>query len=211
MPKSPPAKPENQEGDNVQKQSKVEQPFRPDDQGSEGEQSIQAGTERTLTRRTLVKTALAAATVGAAGGAVVMAGVSSAPAAALGSDKPDKSSGHVSGHLGRSAAPSVVFLRDAPIIAVDASLGDDFRVTLGGDRTMASPSHSVDGQKIIFQITQGAGGDHTIAWGKAYEFAESLPRPELSTSPGHTDVLGFIYNRAKGKWLLAAFVRGFAA
>jgi hypothetical protein len=36
-----------------------------------------------------------------------------------------------------------------------------------------------------------------------------MPQPTLSTSAGQTDLLGFIYNAAKGTWLFAAFVNGF--
>jgi hypothetical protein len=106
-------------------------------------------------------------------------------------------------------APAVVPLTDAATIAVDASLGDDFRVTIGGNRTMGDPSNPSDGQQIIFQITQGAAGS-AITWGSSYEFSAGLPQPTLSTNAGQTDVLGFVYNAVKGKWLLAAFVNGFS-
>ena len=108
-------------------------------------------------------------------------------------------------------APSVVNLADAATIAVDASLGNDFRVTIAGDRTMGTPSNPTDGQKIAFQVTQGAGGSYTIAWGSGYEFSAGLPQPTLSTAAGQTDLLGFIYNATIGKWLLAGFVAGFAS
>ena len=39
-------------------------------------------------------------------------------------------------------APAVVDLTDAATIAVDASLGNDFRVTLGASRTMGEPVQS---------------------------------------------------------------------
>ena len=55
-------------------------------------------------------------------------------------------------------APAVVNLADAAQIAVDASLGNDFRLTLSQSRIIESPSNPVDGQKIIFQITQGPAG-----------------------------------------------------
>ncbi len=105
----------------------------------------------------------------------------------------------------------MVSLADAATIAVDASLGNDFRVTIGGDRTMGNPANPADGQKITFQITQGSAGSASITWGSAYSFATGLPQPTLSTSAGQTDLLAFIYNAAKGKWLMAAFVAGFAA
>ena len=102
-----------------------------------------------------------------------------------------------------AVAPAVVFLTDAATIAVDASLGNDFRVTIAGNRTMGSPADPADGQKITFQVTQGSGGPFTLAWSTVYEFSTGLPQPTLSTTAGQTDLLGFIYNAAKGKWLLA--------
>ena len=107
-------------------------------------------------------------------------------------------------------APAVVKLTDAPTIAVNASLGNDFRVTVNGNRAMGNPSNPVNGQQILFQITQGAGGSFTITWGSAYDFSVALPQPTLSTAAGQTDLLGFIYNAAKSSWLLAAFLNGFS-
>jgi hypothetical protein len=40
---------------------------------------------------------------------------------------------------------------------VDASLGNDFRVTIAGNRTMGTPSNPTNGEQIISQITQGTG------------------------------------------------------
>ena len=107
-------------------------------------------------------------------------------------------------------APAVISLTDAATIAVDASQGNDFRVTLGGNRAMGNPANPSNGQQIIFQITQGSAGSSAITWGSGYEFSTGLPQPTLSTTAGQTDLLGFIYNAAKGKWLLAAFVNGFS-
>lgn len=109
-----------------------------------------------------------------------------------------------------AVAPAVVPLTDAATIAVDASLGNDFRVTIATDRTMGDPSNPANGQQIIFQVTQGSGGSAGITWGSGYEFSAGLPQPTLSTVAGETDLLGFIYNAAKSSWLLAAFVNGFS-
>ena len=110
-----------------------------------------------------------------------------------------------------AVAPAVVVLTDSTTIAVDASLGNDFRVTIAGNRTLGNPSNPTDGQKIIFQVTQGSGGNFTLSYGSGYEFSTGLPQPTLSTTAGQTDLLAFIYNEQKGKWLLAAFVSGFAS
>jgi hypothetical protein len=107
-------------------------------------------------------------------------------------------------------APTVVRLADAPTIAVDASLGNDFRVTLGTSRTMGNPANPADGQRLIFQITQGGAGPAGITWDSAYDFSPALPQPSLSAIAGHTDLLGFTYYAAARKWRLAAFVNGFS-
>jgi hypothetical protein len=107
-------------------------------------------------------------------------------------------------------APAVVMLTDAATIAVNATLGNDFRLTLGGNHTMGTPTGAVDGQQIIFQITQGSAGSSTITWDTGYEFSSQLPQPALSSGAGQTDVFGFVYNASKQRWLLAAFVNGFS-
>jgi len=166
-----------------------------------GEQSLtrQRGPDsgQALSRRKIFRGAVAAAAVGAGGAVLTTATASPASAAQATTTE----SGAV--------VPAVVPLTDAATIAVDASLGNDFRVTVGGNRTMANPANPANGQQIIFQVTQGAGGSFTLSWGSSYEFSADLPQPTLSTAAGQTDLLGFIYNNTKGTWLLAAFVNGF--
>lgn len=157
-----------------------------------------SGAGRALTRRKVVKRAAGVAVAGAAGTMLRAAAASPASAASAATTVEQG-----------ALAPAVVTLTDAPTIAVNASLGNDFRVTLAASRSMATPSNPTDGQQIIFQITQGSGGSAAITWDTGYEFSAALPQPTLSTAAGQTDLLGFIYSAAKGQWLLAAFVNGF--
>jgi hypothetical protein len=110
-----------------------------------------------------------------------------------------------------AVAPAVANLADAATVTLDASLGNDFRLIIAGNRTMSTPANPTDGQKITLQVTQGTGGSFTLSWSSGYEFSAGLPQPALSISAGQTDLLCFIYNAAKGKWLLAAFVSGFSS
>lgn len=105
-------------------------------------------------------------------------------------------------------APAIVTLVDAPSITVNAALGNDFRVTLGGYRTLANPTGSVDGQRITFTITQGVGAPHKIAWSNQYKFG-AAGAPVLSTTAGSADVIGFVYNHSLGSWLCVGAARGF--
>ncbi|MGO8886272.1 MAG: hypothetical protein ACLP7J_06915 [Streptosporangiaceae bacterium] len=148
------------------------------------------------------------AAVGAAGGSV-LAGAAAPSALAAESAIVARQAEAATVEQG-AVAPAVVVLTDAATIAVDASLGNDFRVTIAGNRAMGNPSNPTAGQQIIFQVTQGSGAPFSITWGSSYEFSAGLPQPSLSTTAGDTDLLGFIYNAAKGKWLLAAFLNGFS-
>ena len=105
-------------------------------------------------------------------------------------------------------APSVVFLTDGATIAVDASLGNDFRVTLGGNRTISNPVNPADGQMIVFELTQDATGGRTVTWGSAFAFGAS-GQPSLSTAASKTDQVGFKYNAAKVSWLYSGSTLGF--
>jgi hypothetical protein len=107
-------------------------------------------------------------------------------------------------------APPVA-LTDAATIAVNAALGFLFRVTLAGNRTLGAPSNPVDGQTIDFEITQGAGGSHTLAYASAYEFSTTLASPTLSTAAGDVDMLTFRYSAVNSKWRCLRIVLGSAS
>jgi hypothetical protein len=100
-------------------------------------------------------------------------------------------------------------LIDAATIAVDASLGNDFTVTLGGNRTLGNPTNSVNGQKILFAIRQDGAGNRTLALGSDYRLGTDIPSVTLSTAAGKTDYLGVRYNGTDSKWDVLAFTKGY--
>jgi hypothetical protein len=105
-------------------------------------------------------------------------------------------------------APAVVPLTDGPTIAVNASLGNDFRVTIGASRTVANPTGGVDGQRITIVVTQGGSGGNTLTWGNEYNFG-AAGAPTLSKFADQVDVIGFIYNAAMIRWLCVGAALGF--
>lgn len=105
-------------------------------------------------------------------------------------------------------APAVVKLTFASPISVDASTGNDFRVTLTGNTTINSPSNGVDGQRITIQIAQDSSGSRTVTWGNGYLFG-AAGQPTLSTGANLVDVIGFVYNVAAGGWLGVGAALGF--
>lgn len=84
-------------------------------------------------------------------------------------------------------------LTDAPSIALDASLGDNWRVTLGGDRTLANPTNLVDGQVFNIRIKQDGTGGRTLAYGNKFKFPGGVA-PVLSTAIDATDFMSCQYD-----------------
>ena len=105
----------------------------------------------------------------------------------------------------------VVGLTDASTIAVNAALGNTFRVTINGNRTLGTPSSPADGQMIIFEITQGSGAPYTLGYTGVYIAGATVAFPTLSTSAGVIDTLGFKYNATNNVWRLMAVALGFAS
>lgn len=100
-------------------------------------------------------------------------------------------------------------LVDAATIAVDASLGNRFTVTLTGNRTLGNPTNPVDGQMIMFVIRQDGTGNRTIALDTAYRLGTDISSVTLSTGANKTDYLGVYYNGTDSKWDVIAFTKGY--
>lgn len=106
----------------------------------------------------------------------------------------------------------VVALTDAATIAVDASLGKVFRVTLAGNRTLGVPTNGKDGQEIDFEITQSAGSNTlTLASGAGgYVLPSAIANTTLSTAAAALDIIRCRFNADKNRWLVYDFVKGYA-
>jgi hypothetical protein len=87
----------------------------------------------------------------------------------------------------------VTALTDAATITVDASLSDNFRVTLGGNRTLANPTNLSDGQVLNFRILQDATGSRTLAYGSKYKFPGGTA-PVLTTTASAKDFMSCEYD-----------------
>lgn len=100
---------------------------------------------------------------------------------------------------GASADPAwaggVIALTDGATISVNASLGDSFRVVLGGNRTLANPTNLVNGQVLNFRILQDGTGTRTLAYGSKFKFAGGTP-PVLSTAASSKDFMSCQYDAA---------------
>ena len=101
---------------------------------------------------------------------------------------------------GAARLDKVVTLTDAATIATDASLGNVFTVTLGGNRTLGAPTNPTNGQRITYVIRQDATGSRTLGYNAAFRFSTTRPSPTLTTTAAKTDYLEFIYNSTDSKW-----------
>jgi hypothetical protein len=94
---------------------------------------------------------------------------------------------------------AVVILTDGANIATDASLGNIFTVTLGGNRTLDNPTNAASGQVIIYRIKQDGSGSRTITWGSDFRFSGGTA-PTLTTTANRTDYIHFAYDAADARW-----------
>ena len=91
---------------------------------------------------------------------------------------------------------SVVALTDAATIAVDLSLGNNFSVTLAGNRTLGDPTNVTAGQSGVIVVTQDGTGSRTLAYaGTKWKFAGGTA-PTLTTTASAVDVLAYYVESA---------------
>jgi hypothetical protein len=87
---------------------------------------------------------------------------------------------------------AVVALTDGATIAVDLSLGNNFSVTLGGNRTLGDPSNVTAGQSGVIVVTQDGTGSRTLAYGGSkYKFAGGTAPTLTAGAGGAVDVLAY--------------------
>lgn len=98
----------------------------------------------------------------------------------------------------KAQSVSFVALTDGTNIAVDASLSNNFKVTLAGNRTLDNPTSLTDGQVLNFRIKQDGTPPRTLAYGTKYTFPGGTD-PILSTGANDIDFMSCIYDSAEDK------------
>jgi hypothetical protein len=84
-----------------------------------------------------------------------------------------------------------VALTDAATIAVDLSLGNNFSVTLAGNRSLGDPTNVTAGQSGVIVVTQDSTGSRTLSYtGTKWKFAGGTA-PTLTTTASAVDVLAY--------------------
>ena len=86
---------------------------------------------------------------------------------------------------------NVTSLTDAASIAIDMGVGNDFAITLAGNRTLEAPTNVTPGQTGYIYVAQDGTGSRTLAFNSAYIFVSGTA-PTMSTGANAIDLL--IYN-----------------
>lgn len=100
--------------------------------------------------------------------------------------------------LQRTSSPFIA-LTDGVTITPISSDGNNWRVTLGGNRTLAAATSPVDGQRVFLFVTQDGTGGRTLAFNAVYVF-ENGATPTLQSTPGATDIFEMVYNSTLAQW-----------
>ena len=93
-------------------------------------------------------------------------------------------------------ASAPVALTDATTIAVDLATGQNFTVTLAGNRTLGAPTNAKAGQSGVITITQDATGSRTLAYASAYKKPGGTLT--LTTTANAVDVLSYYVETGGG-------------
>lgn len=99
-----------------------------------------------------------------------------------------------------------VALSDGTNIATNASAGNVFTVTLGGDRTLSNPTDLTDGMLLEWLIKQDGTGTRLLSYGSKFVWLATGTAPTLLTAPGSVDRILAVYIAADDK--LYAFKAG---
>ena len=94
-------------------------------------------------------------------------------------------------HIEAAAVADIVSLTDGANISVDFNSGQNFHLTLGGNRTLDNPTNCVAGQVGSIFIVHDGTGSRTLAYGTSWEFIGGTA-PTLTTDADAVDRLDYI-------------------
>ena len=94
-------------------------------------------------------------------------------------------------HIEKAAVADIQALTDGTNIAVDLNTGQNFTVTLAGNRTLSNPTNCVAGQVGSIFVVQDGTGSRTLAYGNSWDFPGGTA-PTLSTDAAAIDRIDYI-------------------
>jgi hypothetical protein len=90
--------------------------------------------------------------------------------------------------------------------AIDASLGNEFNVTVNGASTMTI-TNGCPGSLII-NFTQANGGSHSVALGSQVIYSDDITSFTASTTAGLVDVIGLRWSGTGSNYRILAVSHG---
>ena len=94
-------------------------------------------------------------------------------------------------YLSGNAAAEIVTLTDGANIVPDFTSGNNFVVTLGGNRTLNNPTGVTTGQSGVIFVKQDATGSRTLGVQTHWQFAGGTA-PTFTTTANAVDVIGYV-------------------
>ena len=85
---------------------------------------------------------------------------------------------------------TIVALTDGATITPDFAAGNNYSVTLAGNRTLANPTNLTPGQSGVIIVSQDSTGSRTLAFGSNWKFTGGTV-PTLTTTASAVDVIAF--------------------
>ena len=111
----------------------------------------------------------------------------------------------VVGSNARTYSP-IVTVTDAACISVNMALGNNFLVTLAGNRTLKKPVNCTVGQGGNIYLVQDGTGSRTLGYNTAWQFV-SATVPSLSTGAADVDML--VYNARSSATIDTVLLKNF--
>ncbi len=100
----------------------------------------------------------------------------------------------------------IVTVTDAACISVNFALGNNFLVTVGGNRTLKKPAECTVGQGGNIYFVQDGTGSRTLSFNTAWQFV-SASVPSLSTGAADVDML--VFNARSSATIDAVLLKNF--
>jgi len=112
----------------------------------------------------------------------------------------------------KATSSTPVTLTDAANIATDASLGNRFKATLAGNRTLDAPIGPVADQQAVWEFCQDPTGGRTITLASGaggFIFGTDITGITLTITALKCDYMTGIYSSSANRWRVVGFIKGF--
>ena len=83
---------------------------------------------------------------------------------------------------------TITTLTDGATVTPDFAITNNYKLELGGNRTLANPTNLTAGQSGVIVISQDSTGSRTLAFGSYWKFAGGTA-PTLTTTASASDVI----------------------